>query len=423
MPLFKKAFETEEKARLFKNYIALLVLQGANFIIPLITLPYLVRTLGEETFGLVMFAQAFILYFNIFVDFGFSLSGSREISIHRNNPQKLKEIFWSIMIIKAILTIVAFMMLSFIVFLFDKFSANHTLYFVTFAWVIGQALFPIWFFQGMEEMKYITIIKILAQLTTLVLLFLFVKSPDDYLLVPIFTAFGFIIAGAISMIIVIRKFRIKFMIPNFKTLKSHLIESGNFFLSRAAVSVYTSSNTFILGIFTNNTVVGYYAIAEKLYIALQAIYTPISQALYPFIAKSKNIALFKKIFYVAVLGNISAVVLLYFFSPYLVELVAGKNITQSSEIFQIFLLSALLVVPSILVGYPLLAAVGYKNEANYSVVFGAILHLVILSLITFLYHIDAYTVALALVATEAVVLAIRLRTIKKYRLWQNNEQS
>jgi PST family polysaccharide transporter len=109
-----------DKRQLIANFFSLSVLQGANFILPLVALPYLVRILGTESFGIVMFAQAFMMYFIILTDYGFNLSATRAISIHRGNTEKIAEIFTTVMSIKFLLLLVSLLLLSFIIFSFEK---------------------------------------------------------------------------------------------------------------------------------------------------------------------------------------------------------------------------------------------------------------------------------------------------------------
>ena len=107
----KYGFKDQNINGLAENFASLSVLQIVNYLLPLVTLPYLIRTLGVENYGLVMFAQAFILYFLMISDYGFNLSATREISIHRDNKDKISEIFFSVMIIKVILAFLCFIVL------------------------------------------------------------------------------------------------------------------------------------------------------------------------------------------------------------------------------------------------------------------------------------------------------------------------
>ena len=158
-----KTLLSSEKATIASNYGSLLFLQGANYLLPLIILPFLVRVLGTEKYGLVMFAQSTAVILSVIVDFGFNLSGTREVSVVANEKKKLSEVFFAILILKIILTAVAFLILVLATTFFARFNTNKEVYILSFGIVIGQALFPTWFFQGIEKMKLITVINVLAK--------------------------------------------------------------------------------------------------------------------------------------------------------------------------------------------------------------------------------------------------------------------
>lgn len=410
---------SDNKKRLVSNFFSLSVLQGANYLLPLITLPYLVRVLGVEKFGLVAFAQAFIQFFVILTDYGFNLSATREISIHRENKQKVSEIFCSVILIKFALMILSFVVLSLIVFGFGKFRSDWKIYFLTFGMVIGQVLFPIWLFQGMERMKYIAFLNIAAKLLFTILIFVVVKKTSDYIYVPLINSCGFILAGVLGQWLAFKNFGIKLHLPTINYLWSHLKDSTQFFLSRASVSIYTSSNAFFLGLFTNNAVVGYYSAAEKLYMAFQGIYQPLTSTIYPYMAKYKNISLYKKIFKSSLVLNSVSCILLFVFSKQLVALLFGNDFQDSVVILRIFSAALLLVVPAVLLGYPFLAALGFAGYANGSVIAGSLFHLTALIIASLLLYINAPLVAVFSVITQIVVLILRVYGVRKYKLWAN----
>jgi len=331
-----------DKKVLIKNFLSLSVMQGLNYILPLITLPYLVKVLGPEKFGLIAFAQAFIQYFNILTDYGFNLSATRKISLHREDEEKVSEIFSSVMVIKLTLMAISFILLVIIVLSFRKFRDNWEIYFLTFGIVVGQVLFPIWFFQGMERMKYITFLNILAKLIFTIAIFVFIHNASDYIYVPLINSLGFVVAGILALWIVFRDFEINFKIPSVSEIKRELKEGWYIFISNIGISFYRNFNTFILGLFTNNLVVGYYAIAEKILGAIQGLQVPVGQALFPFLSKKfekfKENQAIKFLFEnlkIVLLGYLILFVLSFLFSKPIIKLISGKTIENSVLDFKI----------------------------------------------------------------------------------------
>ncbi len=374
----KKLTDTEEKSRLASNILSLGLLQGANYILPLLTVPYLVRVLGPEYFGLLAFATATIAYFMLITDYGFNLSATRQISIHRDDKDKINEIFSSVMMIKTVLMVVSFGLMSLLVFSFEKFGQHWEVYFITFGMVIGQVLFPVWFFQGMERMKYITYLNIGAKVFFTVCIFIFVKEQADYLLVPLLTAMGFIVAGIWSLYLVKKEFNVSFDWQSTVTLKFQLAEGWHVFFSSMAISLYTISTTFILGLFTNNTVVGYFAAADKIVQAVKGLYAPVSQAIYPLISKKINedkqagLAFIHKTTWIVGVGMFVISAALFLLAEPIVSLLLGKKYQQSILLLQIMSFLPFIIALSNIYGIQTMLNLGYKQAFSRILVAAAI---------------------------------------------------
>lgn len=403
-----------DKRRLIENFSALTFMQLLNYILPFITLPYLARVLTIEEYGVYIFSLSFIQYFIIIVDFGFDLSGTREISINRNNSKKLSEIFSSILIIKFILMLISLIILILLILFVPTIKEYWHVHLLMFLMVFGNMLLSIFIYQGLEKMKFITILNASIKIFFTLSIFIFVKDQNDLALVALLNSIGYIIVGIISLIIITSVINIKLKIPSKESIVSQLKNSAQFFWSRIAVSMYTTSNTFVIGLILGPVAAGFFGTADKLFRGVVSLYQPLNSVLYPYIAHSKNISLYKKLFKISTISNIFIVLLVFLFSDSIINLIFGEGYGESAVLLKMFMFAAIYMMPSILMGYPLLGALGYTKEVNNSVIFASILHVFLL--IAFIPILSVKLVAYLVIITELIVFIYRFYFVKKYCL-------
>jgi len=278
------------------NLFSLSVLNILNLLIPLITLPYLVRVLGVEKYGTVNFSYSLVNYFVAVTSFGFALTGTRKIAQQIENKTKLNATFNNIFYTKIALGFISLLVFTIIIFLFPRFNGLITLYYFSFLLVLADILFPIWFFQGIEKMKYITYSTMINRIIYLVLIFTYIKTQSSFLYVPLFQGIGAIIGGMLAMFIAYTKFNIRISKPNAKSIIQELKEGYQVFISVLLPNLYNNSTTFILGLFTNDTIVGYYIAALKPINLISSTNNILTKTFYPLLAKnSKHHGLYKKL--------------------------------------------------------------------------------------------------------------------------------
>lgn len=282
----KKIKNTENKKRLISNFLSLLVLRGFQFLIPLFTLPYLVRTIGIENFGLVNFALSLGLYFGAIIQFGFGITATREIARHRDNPIKLAQIYSATLTASILLALVSAILFTLIVLSFDKFNSYLNLYLFTLAFVVFQSLFPIWFFQGMEKMKYITFLSLGTSAMFLIGLFVFVKQEEDFVLVPLLNALAAFITFIIAITLINKQFKVGFARPKIHEVKSIFQNGHHAFVSQLSPNLYNNSSVFLLGIFSNNAQVGLYTAATKVIDAVISFAYILSNTFLPYLSRN-----------------------------------------------------------------------------------------------------------------------------------------
>ncbi|MGH9583012.1 MAG: flippase [Bryobacteraceae bacterium] len=280
------------RRRLQENIAALSILQLLCYIAPLLTVPYLVRVLKPPQFGLLSFAQGVVLVFDLITDYGFNFTATRAIASQRHDPYSISRIFWSTLWAKAALMLGSGAVLMILVVFIPKLHETAALYGVSFLYVIGTAIFPVWFFQGLEQMKISAIALGAARILTIPALFLYVKHEQDYVIAAGIQASVQVTATVFVAPILFRHMRLRWYRPSFADLTQAFKAGWPLFASGSALYFCTSSATVVLGLVAGKTAVGYYSAAEKLVKACISILSPVTQALYPHIATAKETSIF-----------------------------------------------------------------------------------------------------------------------------------
>ena len=411
----KNMSDTEDKKRLLSNFFSLSILQLFTYILPLLTLPYLVRVLGVDKFGLVMYAQAFIMFFNILVDYGFNLSATREISINRDNKEKVNEIFVSVMILKIFFIISSFIILSIIVFSFQKFSNYWELYYFTFLMVIGQALFPTWYFQGLERMNYITIINIIFKLIFTISIFIFIKNENDYIFVPIINGLGFILSGFVAQYIIFSKFNQTIELKTLK-LSEHIKNGFHVFLSIFSSTILTASPILLIGTFFDYTIAGYYSAFEKIVSAIKSFFYIINQTFFPRLSKIfienklKYKFIWKKLSLYTIIISFTLYVILLIVSEIFIKLYLGEEFLEYIYIFYILAFSMILYTIINSLGLNGLLVIGKHKELSVSQIIPSILFVCISPFILEYFGLIYFLVTI--IITDIIIILIRIYFFK-----------
>jgi O-antigen/teichoic acid export membrane protein len=340
--------------RVARNFFSLLVLQGGNYLLPLILVPYLIRTLGLGLFGEWMFALGFVIVARTLVSYGFDLTATRQVAVNRGRPKLLSDIYVSVLLLRLSIWILCFLVILATSYAFEEIQQVATLILLAMLILVGEILFPVWLFQGMETMGAITQIRLLLKAANVGLVLLFVKSPDHVVLVPILEALTTLVAGIIATALAWRRFRLVWRRPQISQLHHQLREGAAVFVSLTAVHLYTTLNVIVLGFISGSVAVAQYSIAEKIYSAIRGLLGPFVQAVFPAMAAAHDRAqeIFNSTsrritFNLCIILAFSAGTLLMT-ADWLIILIVGEADETAVQCLQVFAVSLLFALGSFL---------------------------------------------------------------------------
>ncbi len=397
---------------IIENFSALFSLQLFNYILPLVTLPFLIRVLDTKNYGLVVFAQTIMQFFIIIIDYGLNISATRELSLAKNNINKQARIFSAVSTIKFILVALSFLVLLFLINVVPKLSQNPTLFIYSFGIAVGLGTFPAWFFQGIEKMKYITILTFAAKMLFTLLIFAVIRQPEQYLFVPVFNSLGYLISSIIAFYLVFKY--IPFVSPLYSDVIFFIKDSFILLLSSMAARFCNNVNVLFVGFFIGDAAVGIYASMEKLILAIKSMFIPIFQAIFPWLSAQGDIHQVKvfrtMIPYLFLMGALIYAIILMFGQPILHYIYNNPEITNQYKLFGFLGLISFLSPVSMLFISMLFPAKRWYYQRTKALVFGGLINTLFCFFLIKPYGI--WGAAFAAVVTEVGLLLISLVLFK-----------
>ncbi len=410
-------FASENFRRILRNFLSINLLQVSNYIIPLIILPYIVRVFGVEKFGLVSIVQAFTMYFVSIAEYGFTLVAVREIAASKADKQKLTTIFSSVILLRVVLAFFCIAIITMLVFNIGYLSANYELYLFAAGIILGSAMFPEFFFQGIERMGFITVITVSMRILFIGAMFLFIHTPEDYKLYIVLLSITQLLIGVTGIIVSVFLFKAGFTIPQLQTLKEYIRRGFTVFSSKVGISIYTHSPVFILGIFAGETAAGIFSAADKIRIALQGIVVNLANSSYPAAVrvlnegKQKFSHFIKNILTMSVMIGIILFAVMYFFSDLIVGVLLGSNFAESAGLLRILSLLMVLISVGLVFSILTVLASGRDNLFRNIIFIGLVIQLILL--FALIPPLKAAGAAISIVIMEFVIMLLFIYVSKK----------
>lgn len=372
------------KKKLIENISSLGAVQFFNLVLPLISFPYIAVKLGVNQLGHMAFALSVAQIMGVLTDYGFNLSAPKAISIYRDDPKKILQIWSAITLLRTLFALTGFVLIIILAFFFKRFHDDLQLLIIAYVMVIGNVLFPQWLFQGLEQLKVVSIIQIISRFIVFFGTFALIHKPEDVYWAVFLQSSGLLIGGVIAFPYTIKSLSgVRFNWPKKSEVQHQLIEGWHVFLSTAAINIYTTSNAFFLGLICSPTIVGYYHVAEKLIRAVQMLFAPISNAVYPYVSRLATtdrlaVLLFNhKLLIIFVTAATLFTMSIYLLAPYIVKLIFGEQFILAVPILQIFSLLPMLIVVSNIFGIQTMLPLGMQVQFSRILFFAALLDLVV----------------------------------------------
>lgn len=403
------------RLNIISNFFYIGVMKFLNIVSKYILVGYLIRVLGENGYGTLTWIDSIVQYFIMLINFGFDLYAAKYVVENKNNPKKLNEAISALYYIKGILFLISFILLIPLTFN-TEINAVISLIFLMMIMGIGEVLTPIWFFQGIEKMKTITVITFFSKLILVLLTFFFIKNSTDIHLYILFLVFTNIIWGFFGFLMMKKEANFKFVAVTFQLIKNYLKEGYLFFIGKFSTFLFNLGTVFLIGyLFTKGQVAGF-DIAIKIVFVFIIPFEVLQQALFPVIVRGVRKSELRKITVATFIISSAAAIILYVFSENVIVIFGGTEMYKYSYVLDLVLVLIPIVSLTIVVGNCILVAKGYYKQYNWSLIVSAMVFVSLLIVLKTTDQLNFLNVILIRVLADFIQLLIRFYYNFKFKI-------
>jgi len=393
--------------RVLSNFCALSSLQMANMLLPLVSLPYLMRVLGPEKIGVLAIAEGFTQCFVVLANWGFGLSASREVSLLRDRPQELARCYSAVVSARLTLSLLGLLVFVGVIFTVPMFRTERFVFLLSYGKVIPCILFPIWFFQGLERMHFIAVLNLLGRISSTAFIFLLIANEHDYVIVPVITMIEAIFVGVAAQSIVFAGFRLPFTLVGPRLVFGQLREAASFFVVSCSIVLYTTTNPFLLGLFVAPAQVGYFKAAYQIARASFNLLHCLCFSLYPAMCKiasesaSRAWQVLKRTLFLAMIPTAIGSLIPTVCAAQISRLAFGPGFDETIPLLHVLGILPFIGLFTNTFGIQGLLAFGHQNAFSRLMVFVTCIHLIIASLLCMRF--GAFGMAVSVIITETLI--------------------
>lgn len=406
------------KSKLGLNIFWQYLLQIATYIFPFITLPYLTRVLGSDVYAIRAYAVSSMALVTTAVDYGFNQYGTREVARHRDNPSYISRLTSMIVAMRVLMSALGGVAVVGVTPFIPLMAANPTYMLIAYVGACLSAMLPDFIFQGLEDMSVMTTRYVASKLVSIALIFLFVKGPGDILLVGAFEAVTSLVAFLWSWVDVVAARGIRPSLSGLCISECFRVFSRStvFFLSSASTAIFTGLTTVMIGAYvTDPSQVSYWSLSMTAISAIQALYNPIVNSLYPHVVAHHDLQPVKRLLSIGLPVVLVGTFAFWQLADVVMLVLGGEGYVSGAGVVRLVSPILLFSFPAMMLGFPVLAAVGEERSLTVSSVMGAVFHIAGLLVLAFTGLFTIAAVAILRSTTEFVFMAARILFVLRWR--------